>query len=354
MRRPRTTVSECQAAGDAAGEAWPRPYAPACTLDKSERRVHHEFMRPRPVNDKPFRIATRRSRLAMTQTRLVASQLAKRTGRAVDLVEVTSTGDAQADRPLREIGGKGVFVKELERALLDERADMAVHSLKDVPSRLDPSLSLAAIGWREDPRDALISFRGRSFAQLPEGARVGTSSLRRAILLGKLREDLVIQPMRGNVDSRIRRLDEGEYDALVLAVAGLKRLGLTHRVNEFFSVDQLLPAPGQGMLGVEVLSAREDLGELLSDLVPTQQFFLGSLERHVSQLLGGDCNLPIATHAELEKDQVRMRVWIASTCGKIEASVDVRGAPHMALAEKAVRDLLDRGGREVMAGMVNH
>ena len=269
-------------------------------------------------------------------------------------MELTSTGDAQANRPLREIGGKGVFVKELEQALLDERADMAVHSLKDVPSRLDPSLSLAAIGWREDPRDALISFRGQSFAQLPEGARVGTSSLRRAILLGKLREDLVIQPMRGNVDSRIRRLDEGEYDALVLAAAGLKRLGLTHRVNEFFSVDQLLPAPGQGMLGVEVLSAREDLGELLSDLVPTQQFFLGSLERHVSQLLGGDCNLPIATHAELEKDQVRMRVWIASTCGKIEASVDVRGAPHMALAEKAVRDLLDRGGREVMAGMVNH
>ena len=322
-------------------------------LDKQEWRVHHEFMRPRPVIDMPFRIATRRSRLAMTQTSLVASQLGQRTGRAVDLVEVTSTGDAEAHRPLREIGGKGVFVKELEQALLDQRADMAVHSLKDVPSRLDPRFSLAAIGWREDPRDALISFGGQSFAELPEGARVGTSSLRRAILLGKLREDLVIQPMRGNVDSRIRRLDEGVCDALVLAAAGLKRLGLSHRVNEFFSVDQLLPAPGQGMLGVEVLNTSEGLGEVLSNLVPKRQNLLGSLERHVSQLLDGDCNLPIATHAELENDQVRLRVWIASTCGKIEASVDVRGPLRMALAEKAVRDLLDRGGREVMASMVN-
>lgn len=287
----------------------------------------------------------------MAQTHLVAAQFAETTGRDIEIVEVTSTGDAEANRPLREIGGKGVFVKELEQALLEERADLAVHSLKDVPSRLDPVFSLAAIGWCEDRRDALVSRAGKGFAALSEKARVGTSSLRRAILLNKIRADLDIQHMRGNLDSRLRRLQAGEYDAVVLAAAGLKRLGLAHHVDEYFSVDRLLPAPGQGLLGIEVLRERSDLAELLSGLVAMEQNQLGALERRVSELLAGDCNLPIATLAEPQNDEVRLRVWIGSSCGPLEASTDIRGAPQMRLAEQAVRDLLDHGGREVMASM---
>ena len=298
-----------------------------------------------------LRVATRRSKLAVTQAGIVAGQLAEHTGRRVALVQITSTGDAKADRPLSEIGGKGVFVKELEQALLDGAADLAVHSLKDVPSRLDERFALAAIGWREDPRDALVSRGALRLADLPTGARVGTSSLRRKHLLEKLRSDLNILPMRGNVDSRIRRVESHELDAIVVAAAGLRRLDLAHHVSEYFSIDQLLPAPGQGMLGVEVLTERQDVAGLVSALAADEQTQVGRLERRVSELLGGDCRLPIATHADINADTARLRVWIASTDGSLEAQIDMRGKANMRLAESAVDRLLASGGREIMDKM---
>ncbi len=296
-----------------------------------------------------MRLATRRSRLAMAQAEFVAAELASRVNRSVELVPITSTGDAEAHRPLREIGGKGVFVKELEQALLDDHADLAVHSLKDVPSRLAPEFTLAAVGWREDARDALLSHPKIAFFDLPTGARVGTSSLRRRLLLEKLRPDLLIEPMRGNVDTRIGKLHAGEYQGLVLAVAGLNRLRLTGHIVECFSVDELLPAPGQGMLGIEVLSERQDLIQRLAGMVAHEQSMQGRLERRISELLQGDCNLPIASHAEVRAGGARLRVWIASNCGSLEASADVEGDLNLQLADQAVDSLLASGGREVMA-----
>lgn len=305
-------------------------------------------MRTRSQTRTPLRLATRRSRLALAQAELVAAQLASRSNRPVELVQVTSTGDAEAHRPLREIGGKGVFVKELEQALLDDRADLAVHSLKDVPSRLAPEFALAAIGWREDAHDAFLSHPRIAFSDLPSGVRIGTSSLRRKLLLRKLRPDLLIEPIRGNVDTRIGKLHAGEYQGLVLAAAGLKRLGLTEHIVERFAVGRLLPAPGQGMLGVEVLAERRALVQELSELVSREESMIGRVERRVSELLEGDCNLPIATHAQLRAGHARLRVWVASNCGHLEASADVEGAPAFQLADRAVEHLLASGGREVM------
>ena len=297
----------------------------------------------------PLRIATRRSRLALVQANLVATHIRQHTGRKTELVQVTSTGDAEASRPLSEIGGKGVFVKELEQALIRDCADLAVHSLKDVPSRLAPEFTLAAIGWREDARDAFLSHPRTAFFNLPSGARIGTSSLRRRLLLRKLRPDLLIEPMRGNVDTRVAKLHAGEYQALVLAAAGLERLELTEHIVELFAIDQLLPAPGQGMLGIEVLSERKDLMQTLSQMVSREESMVGRLERRVSELLQGDCDLPIATHVDTQAGHVRLRVWIASNCGSLEASIDVQGDLSLDLADRAVECLLASGGREVMA-----
>ncbi len=284
----------------------------------------------------------------MAQAELVAAELASRSNRSVELVPITSTGDTEAHRPLREIGGKGVFVKELEQALLDDHADLAVHSLKDVPSRLEPEFTLAAIGWREDARDAFLSNPRIAFSDLPAGARIGTSSLRRKLLLRKLRPDLLIEPIRGNLDTRIGKLQAEEYQGLVLAVAGLKRLGLANHIVERFVVDEILPAPGQGMLGIEVLSRRRDLIQEVSELVSQEESMIGRVERRVSELLQGDCNLPIATHAQVRAGSVRLRVWIASNCGSLEASADVEGDLALELADQAVERLLVSGGREVM------
>ena len=297
----------------------------------------------------PIRIATRRSELAMAQARLIASEVEKHLRCETRLLPVTSTGDREAHRPLRELGGKGMFVKELEVALLEGRADLAVHSLKDVPSRLTPQFVLAAIGWRDDARDALVSGRRLTFDALPAGARIGTSSLRRKLLLEKLRPDLEVVPMRGNVSTRINKLDAGEYEALVLSAAGLKRLGLLPRASQVFDTDQLLPAPGQGMLGLEVLAEREDLAQALAQLCSPECDQIGRVERRVSELLEGDCQLPIATHAEMKGGGMRLRVWIASVCGQLQASAAITGALGLALADRAVEQLLEQGGEAVMA-----
>src|SRR5574343_1185120 len=210
-------------------------------------------------------IATRESRLALWQAEHVKSLLEQQ-GHRVTLLGMTTRGDQILDRSLSKVGGKGLFVKELEVALEEGRADIAVHSLKDVPMELPEGFALACVMEREDPRDAFVSPKFASLAELPQGAVVGTSSLRRQVLLQALRPDLKIEPLRGNLDTRLRKLDEGQYDAIVLAAAGLKRLGLQSRIRAVFEPAQMLPAAGQGALGIEVRADRQDLVQALRPL----------------------------------------------------------------------------------------
>jgi hydroxymethylbilane synthase len=241
-------------------------------------------------------IATRESRLAMWQAEHVRALLQEQ-GHAVSLLGMTTLGDRILDRSLSKVGGKGLFVKELELALEEGRADIAVHSLKDVPMDLPGGFALACVLEREDPRDALVSPRHASLDDLPQGAVVGTSSLRRVVLLRALRPDLRIEPLRGNLDTRLRKLDEGQYDAIVLAAAGLKRLGLESRIQQTFEPDTMLPAAGQGALGIEVRADRADLIELLAPLSCRTDWLATAAERAVSRAMGGSCSMPLAAHA---------------------------------------------------------
>jgi hydroxymethylbilane synthase len=247
-----------------------------------------------------IRIATRESRLAMWQAEHVQARL-QALGHTVELLPMTTRGDQILDRSLSKVGGKGLFVKELELALLEDRADIAVHSLKDVPMDLgSDSLSefaLACVMQREDPRDALVSPKFASLADLPHGAVVGTSSLRRVVLLQAQRPDLKIEPLRGNLDTRLRKLDEGQYAAIVLAAAGLKRLGLEQRIAQTFEASQMLPAAGQGALGIETLAARADLREALKPLAHEGTWLAVAAEREVSRAMGGSCSMPLAAFA---------------------------------------------------------
>lgn len=241
-------------------------------------------------------IATRESRLALWQAEHVKALLEQR-GHAVSLLGMTTKGDQILDRSLSKVGGKGLFVKELEVALEEGRADLAVHSLKDVPMELPEGFALACVMEREDPRDAFVSVRHESLAGLPQGAVVGTSSLRRVVLLRSLRPDLKIEPLRGNLDTRLRKLDEGQYDAIVLAAAGLKRLGLGGRIRQVFEPALMLPAAGQGALGIEVRSSRADLLEALAPLADQRSWMAVAAERAVSRAMGGSCSMPLAAFA---------------------------------------------------------
>ncbi|MES2941428.1 MAG: hydroxymethylbilane synthase [Pseudomonadota bacterium] len=239
-------------------------------------------------------IATRESRLALWQAEHVKALLESRLGWQVELLGMTTLGDQILDRSLSKVGGKGLFVKELELALSEGRADMAVHSLKDVPMDLPPGFALACVLAREDPHDAFVSGRFASLAELPQGAVVGTSSLRRLVLLKALRPDLNIKALRGNLDTRLRKLDEGQYDAIVLAAAGLMRLGLESRIRCRFSQAEMLPAAGQGALGIEVCDGRADLLEALAALADQPTWLAVSAERTVSRAMGGSCSMPLA------------------------------------------------------------
>ena len=243
-------------------------------------------------------IATRESRLALWQAEYVKSLLESRLGWEVELLGMTTQGDQILDRSLSKVGGKGLFVKELEVALSEGRADLAVHSLKDVPMDLPAGFALACVLEREDPRDAFVSNHFASLADLPQGAVVGTSSLRRLVLLKELRPDLTIKPLRGNLDTRLRKLDEGQYDAIVLAAAGLKRLGLQSRIRSAFAPDAMLPAAGQGALGIEVLLERVDLIEALGTLAHQPTWLAVTAERTVSRAMGGSCSMPLAAYTQ--------------------------------------------------------
>jgi hydroxymethylbilane synthase len=253
-----------------------------------------------------FTIATRESRLALWQANHVKALLEQQ-GHQVTLLGMTTQGDQILDRSLSKVGGKGLFVKELETALEDGKADLAVHSLKDVPMELPPGFELACVMEREDPRDAWVSPRYATLHDLPQGATVGTSSLRRMALVRALRPDLKIEPLRGNLDTRLRKLDDGLYDGIVLAAAGLKRLGLAERIRSVFETTEMLPAAGQGALGIEIRAGRDDVAQALSHLMDKATWLTVSAERAVSRVMGGSCSMPLAAHAVFSGDVLHIR-----------------------------------------------
>jgi hydroxymethylbilane synthase len=260
--------------------------------------------------------ATRRSALALAQCRaFVASLEARHPGLKLEELLVVTTGDKVQDRPLAELGGKGLFVKEIEEALLDARADLAVHSIKDVPGVLPDGLCISCVPAREDPRDVLVAPEHRTLAALPKGARVGTGSLRRKLSILAARPDLEVVPVRGNVDTRLRKLDAGEVAAIVLAHAGLLRLGLGGRATEVLSPDVSLPAIGQGALGIETRTDDREVRALLAAAHDAEGGARIAAERGVLVALGGDCKTPIAAHAEREGGQMRLRAFVADADG---------------------------------------
>ena len=274
----------------------------------------------------PLIIATRESRLAMWQARHVQSLL-QGLGHQVELLGMTTKGDQILDRTLSKVGGKGLFVKELEVALEEGRAHIAVHSLKDVPMELPEGFALACVMEREVARDAFVSPRYASLAELPQGAVVGTSSLRRQVLLQSLRPDLKIEPLRGNLDTRLRKLDDGQYDAIVLAAAGLRRLELSDRIRCEFAETDMLPAAGQGALGIEVRSDRTDLIAALQPLAHMPTWLRVTAERAVSKRLGGSCSVPLAAHAHIQDDGV---MTLEAAWGDVETTAPLLRARQQA------------------------
>ena len=254
-------------------------------------------------------IASRESRLAMWQAEYIRGRLARLYPHCqIEILGMSTQGDRILDKPLAKIGGKGLFVKELETALEEGRAQLAVHSLKDVPMDLPPGFELAAVLEREDPRDAFVSNTFDTLAALPQGARVGTSSLRRVVQLRSQRPDLQVEPLRGNLDTRLRKLDAGQYDAIVLAAAGLKRLGLAQRIRSIFEPQQMLPCAGQGALGLEVRAEATALLDMLGALTHLPTALAVQAERAVSRALGGSCSMPLAAFATWEADTLWLRV----------------------------------------------
>ena len=300
-------------------------------------------------------IATRESRLALWQAEHVRDLLIAG-GAEVTLLPMTTRGDQILDRSLAKVGGKGLFVKELETALGDGRADIAVHSLKDVPMDLPAGFVLAGVLEREDARDAWVSNRYASLAALPEGAVVGTSSLRRVVQLAALRPDLRIEPLRGNLDTRLKKLDEGQFDGIVLAAAGLVRLGLASRIRDRFAATAMLPCAGQGALGIET---RADAGALIARvaaLAHRSTQLAVAAERAVSRALGGSCSMPLAAHATWQGDVLELHAAVGHPSRReapllrtrVEARIgDERAAET--LGGEAARALLAAGAAPYLA-----
>ena len=271
----------------------------------------------------------------------------------VQILGMTTRGDQILDRALSKVGGKGLFVKELELAMEEGRADLAVHSLKDVPMELPEGFSLAAILEREDARDAFVSNQFNSLAELPAGAIVGTSSLRRQALISARFPHLVIKPLRGNLDTRLRKLDDGEYAAIILAAAGLKRLGLESRIRAYLPYDPYTPAAGQGALGIETLSKHPDIKQWLAPLNDSPTLFAVSAERMVSRQLGGSCEVPLAAHATWDQNLMQIRSFVASTDGKAiclaTSSARVNSVKDAeALGLSVAQDLLSQGAADLI------
>lgn len=306
---------------------------------------------PPPASPSRLVIASRQSRLALWQARYVQSRLqALYPHCQIDILGMTTQGDRILDRPLAQIGGKGLFIKELETALQEGRADLAVHSLKDVPMEMPEGFCLTAITARENPHDAFVSNRYAALGELPQGAVVGTSSLRREALLRANHPHLNIEPLRGNLDTRLRKLDEGQYDAIILAAAGLIRLDLKTRIRSTLPPETFLPTPGQGALGIEILSSHTLAASCLSPLhdVPTACCVLA--ERAFSRALGGSCKVPLGGYALIENDELWLRGVVSSTDGRRTLQGDIRGIPCDAesLGQRLARQLLDQGAQAIL------
>ncbi|HEB96579.1 MAG TPA: hydroxymethylbilane synthase [Sedimenticola thiotaurini] len=299
-----------------------------------------------------LRIATRKSPLAMWQAEHVAARLRQaHPGLEVELVGMSTQGDRILDTPLAKIGGKGLFVKELEQGMLDGRADIAVHSMKDVPVELPEGLHLAVILEREDPRDAFVSNSYDSLDELPQGAVVGTSSLRRQCQLGELRPDLKIAPLRGNVNTRLRKLDEGEFDAEILAAAGLRRLGFERRIRAFLEPDRSLPAIGQGAIGIECRADDGRVNELIACLHDPETAVCVSAERAMNNRLMGGCQVPIAGYAVLNHGRIHLRGLVGEPDGSriMRAEASAAEGEAETLGITVAEDLLGQGADQVLA-----
>lgn len=303
---------------------------------------------------KILKIATRQSPLALWQAEHIRARLeALHTDLKVELVTFVTQGDKILDTPLAKIGGKGLFVKELEAALLDGRADLAVHSMKDVPMALPEGLSLAVICEREDPLDAFVSNTYNSFDELPQGAKVGTSSLRRKSQILKQRPDLNIIDLRGNVGTRLSKLDSGLYDAIILASAGLKRLGLAERIRHTLQPEISLPAVGQGALGLECRATDQAVLDLILPLLHAETDVCVRAERAFNAYLEGGCQVPIAGYATLSQGQIHMEGRVGSVDGLTLLKVEMSGKPEQAeqLGETLAQKLLEQGAGELLKAL---
>jgi len=306
------------------------------------------------MSPREIRIATRKSALALWQAEHVKARLEQaHPGLLVSLVPMVSRGDKLLDAPLAKIGGKGLFVKELETALLENEADIAVHSMKDVPMDFPEGLGLYCICEREDPRDAFVSNRYDSLDALPAGGVIGTSSLRRQAQLLARRPDLRIQFLRGNVNTRLAKLDAGEYDAIILAAAGLIRLGFESRIRSSISVADSLPAGGQGAVGIECRSADGEIQALLAPLHHRATALRVSAERALNKRLNGGCQVPIACYAELEGEQLWLRGLVGQPDGGLLLRAEGRAAASEAeaLGVRVAEDLLAQGAAAILAGV---
>jgi len=299
-------------------------------------------------------IATRRSPLALWQAGYVKARLeALHAGLRAELLPLSTRGDELAGAALAQAGGKGLFVLELEAALADSRAALAVHSMKDVPVELSAGYRIAAITAREDPRDAFVSAGHADLGALPAGSTVGTSSLRRQAQIAARHPGLVVRPLRGNIETRLAKLERGEYAAIVLAAAGLKRLGLEGRIRSFLSPEECLPAPGQGALGIECLAARGEIAALAAPLADADADVCVRAERQVNRALGGSCTIPLAAYAERTGGELRLRALVASPDGRRVARAEATGDPAQpeALGERTARLLRERGADRILADL---
>lgn len=301
-------------------------------------------------------IATRESPLALWQAEHVQALLRERyPEKKVELLGMTTQGDQILDKTLSKIGGKGLFVKELEIAMQKKLTHLAVHSLKDVPMELPEGFVLAAVSQREDPRDAFVSNRYESLESMPAGSVVGTASLRRELMLRSRFPHLKVKPVRGNVGTRLKKLDSGEYDALVMASAGFKRLGLKDRIREIISDDVSLPSPGQGALGIECLQSDLDTQQAVAFINDEKTRACCLAERAVSRALGGSCQVPLAAYATIEDSVMRLRALVGDHTTGESVSTEVRGdwQTYEQLAQKAVEDLLKQGARSYIEKLLS-
>lgn len=303
---------------------------------------------------KTLKIATRQSPLALWQAEHIRARLQElHPDLTVELVKFVTQGDKILDTPLAKIGGKGLFVKELEAALLDGRADLAVHSMKDVPMALPEGLTLAVICEREDPLDAFVSNHFENFADLPQGAKVGTSSLRRKSQILKQRPDLQIIDLRGNVGTRLSKLDDGQYDAIILASAGLKRLGLEERIRHCIEPSVSLPAVGQGALGLECRANDQDVLALIQPLLHTETDVCVRAERAFNAYLEGGCQVPIAGYATLQDGKIHIEGRVGSPDGQTLLRAELTDEAHNAqqLGENLARNLLEQGAGDLLKAL---